>query len=177
MIKKIEFGYTNDYERTGSWEGMGIKEGLLLTDAEYYGAINYGKDSFIVAKVVEDEYRRYPQLVGDFIVRPAIADIYPDGSGFLYLDQEQSRIGEEIERYLNNIRDRISDYDDILRYCDFVQRGNRLFNLIDDSGKVTAISIRHDIFEIKNTALKNCHQTFSDLQRQAELTNINGFSK
>ena len=176
-MKKIKFGYTNDYERTGSWEGMGIKEGLLLTDAQYYGVINYGKDSFIVSKVVEDEYGRYPQLVDNFIVRPAIAEIYSDGSGFLYLDQEQSRIGEEIERYLNNIKDKITNYDDIIRYCDFVQRGNKLFNLVTDSDIVTSISIRHDVFESKNTALKNCHQSFSDLQRQTELTSSNRFSK
>ena len=31
----------------------------------------------------------------------AIADMYPDGSGILFLDQEQSSIGEQIEKYLN----------------------------------------------------------------------------
>lgn len=122
-MKWIEFGFSNDRETTGQWQGIGIKERLLLTDAEYYGAINYGRDSFIVAKAVKDEYGRYPELVDNFIVRPAIADIYPDGSGILYLDQEQSRIGEEIERYLNSVKNRISGYNDILRYCDFVQRG------------------------------------------------------
>lgn len=176
-MKKIEFGFANDREATGQWQGIGIKEGLLLTDDEYYGAINYGRDSFIVAKVVKDEYGRYPELVDNFIVRPAIADIYPDGSGILYLDQEQSRIGEEIERYLNSVKNRISDYNDILRYCDFVQRGNKLFNLIDDGDTIVATSIKHDIFEIKNTALKNCHHTFSNLQRQYELSNSNGFSR
>lgn len=41
-----------------------------------------------MAKILEDEYGRYPGLVGNFIVRSALADMYPDGSGIMYLDQE-----------------------------------------------------------------------------------------
>ena len=109
-MKKIEFGYANDYKPSGSWQGLGIKEGLLLADAEYYGVVNYGRDSFIVAKVIEDKYGRYPQLLGNFIVRPAIADMYPDGSGILFLDQEQSGIGEQIEKYLYRLNLEIFKY-------------------------------------------------------------------
>lgn len=140
-MKKIEFGYANDYKPGGSWQGLGIKEGLLLADAEYYGVVNYGRDSFIVAKVIEDKYGRYPQLLGNFIVRPAIADMYSDGSGILFLDQEQSSIGEQIEKYLNIAKSHINSYEDILKSCDFVQRGNRFFDLITDSDRIVATSL------------------------------------
>ena len=174
-MKKIEFGYANDYKPSGSWQGLGIKEGLLLADAEYYGVVNCGRDSFIVAKVIEDKYGRYPQLLGNFIVRPAIADMYPDGSGYLFLDQEQSAIGQQIEKYLNAVKSHINSYEDILKSCDFVQRGNRFFDLITDSDKVVATSIRHEVFEEKNNALKNCRTTFSNsLISQNNLTNDSG---
>lgn len=177
-MKKIEFGYANDYKPGGSWQGLGIKEGLLLADAEYYGVVNYGRDSFIVAKVIEDKYGRYPQLLGNFIVRPAIADMYPDGSGILFLDQEQSSIGEQIEKYLNIAKSHINSYEDILKSCDFVQRGNRFFDLITDSDRIVATSIRHDVFEEKNNALKNCHATFSNsLISQNNLVNDSGITR
>lgn len=150
---------------------------MLLTDAQYYGVVNYGRDSFLVAKVIDDEYGRYPGLVGNFIVRPALADMYPDGSGIMYLDQEQSEFGQRIEMYLNRIKERISSFDDILKYCDFVQRGNRFFDLVTDADCIIATSIRHETFETKNEALKNCRQSFSDLLRQYELANGNKFSK
>lgn len=176
-MKKIEFGYANDQEPKGSWQGIGINEELPLMDAQYYGVVNYGKDSFLVAKVLEDEYGRYPELVSNFLVRPALADMFADGSGIMYLDQEQSKIGHEIETYLNRVKEHIDSFDDVLKYCDFVQRGNRFFDLVTDGDRVISTSIKHDVFESKNNALKNCHQTFSDLQRQNELSIGNNFSR
>ena len=71
-MKKIEFGYANEMNPTGSWQGIGIKEGLLLTEADYYGAIKYEDNSYIVAKVKEDQYGRYPHLVEKFIVNVVV---------------------------------------------------------------------------------------------------------
>ena len=34
--KMIRFGFSNDKNPSGSWEGIGIKQDMLLTDAEYY---------------------------------------------------------------------------------------------------------------------------------------------
>lgn len=177
-MKRIEFGFANEQDPRGSWQGIGITEGMPLMAAEYYGAINYGKDSFIVAKVLEDKYGRNPQLVDNFIVRPAIADMYADGSGVLFLDQEQSNIGEHIEQYLNTVKGRINSYEDILKYCDFVQRGNKFFDLITDTDDIIATSIRHEVFEERNNALKNCRATFSrTIILQNTLTNTSGIKK
>lgn len=75
--------------------------------------------------------------------------MYPDGIGNLFLDQEQSSIGEQIEKYLNIAKPHINSYEDILKSCDFVQRANRFFDLITDSDRVIATSIRHEVFEEK----------------------------
>ena len=40
MMKKIEFGFANEQNPRGSWEGIGIKPGLLLNEADYYGVVN-----------------------------------------------------------------------------------------------------------------------------------------
>lgn len=168
-MKKIEFGFSNDYDPKGSWEGIGIKPGLLLTDAEYYGAIKYEDNSYIVAKVVEDEYGRFPHLLGNFIVRPAIADMYVDGSGTIFLDQEETMVTKQLESRLNSsqVKDRINDIDDVLNNCYGVHMADKSFRMITmDSDTVITTSITHEAFEMKNTYLKGCRASFSKLQEQ-----------
>ena len=111
MSKRIEFGYANEMNPSGSWEGIGINKGLLLTDAEYYGSMQYGDKSLIVAKVIEDEYGRFPELVDNFIVREALVDLYKDGSGILFLNQEETVICKKLEELLNRkqIKEKITD--------------------------------------------------------------------
>ena len=167
-MKKIEFGYSNDLEPTGSHEGMGLKPGLFLTDAEYYGAIKYEDNSYIVAKVTKDEYGRFPHLLGNFIVRPAIADMYVDGSGTIFLDQEESMISQQLEARLNNpqIKDRISNIIDVKNYCNGVYMADRSFKYLTLDDSFSACSIRHEAFERKNEALKSCSGSFSQLQEE-----------
>lgn len=169
-MKKIEFGYSNDLEPSGSWEGIGIKQGVLLIDAAYYGAIEFNGDSFVVAKVEKDEYGRYPELVDNFIVRNAIADMYADGSGSLLLDQEKSMEATKIENLLNEpaIKSQINGINDILAVSNGIHRANKFFTILETEEKVVSTSITHNAFEAKNSALKRCHRTFSDMQRTLE---------
>lgn len=165
-MKQIQFGYSNDIDPKGSHEGIGIKPGLLLTEADYYGAVEYEGNSYIIAKVIEDKYNRYPQLVGNFIVRDAIADMYVDGSGCLFLNQQQSHVAQQLESYLNkeNIKSRITNVTDVLNFCNGFRRANKMFTLLEMDSYFSATSILKEAFEEKNTALKNCHQSFSQLQ-------------
>lgn len=176
-MKKIEFGYANEIDPKGSWEGIGIKHGMLLTDADYYGAIELHGNSYIVAKVVEDKYDRFPELVNNFIVRGAVADMYADGSGTLFLDQEQSFEAQQIENYLNQdlVKNKINDFSDIVGYVKGLQPANKFFTLLSMNDKVIATSITHEAFEIKNEAIKNCRQTFSEMQKS--LTETRSMSK
>mgnify|MGYP003290862550 CR=1 FL=1 len=171
-MKRIEFGFANEMNPRGSWEGIGIKPGVMLTEADYYGAVKYDSDSYVVAKVTSDEYGNCPNLLGNFIVRPAIADLYPDGSGIIFLDQEESSISQQIEASLNRsyVKNEISDIKDVYRYCNGVTQCDKSFLLLtmDDNFMVT--SILHEVFERKNNALKSCHDTFSQLQEQ--VTNV-----
>lgn len=167
-MKKIEFGHSNDYDPKGSWEGIGIKPGLLLTDADYYGAIKYEDNSYIVAKVTEDEYERYPELLGKFIVRPAIADMYSDGSGIIFLDQEETIVSKELEDRINEpiTRDRITSINDVRNFCSGTYMADMSFKFLTLGDKFITTSITHEAFERKNSALKSCRSSFSELQEQ-----------
>lgn len=174
-MKKIEFYFNNQPDALGPVDGLGINPGLLLPDAEYYGAIKYEDNSYIVAKVTKDEYGRFPHLLGKFIVRPAIADMYADGSRTIYLDQEESLITKQLEARLNEpqVRDRISNINDIFNNCNGVYMADRSFKFLTLDDSVIATSITHEAFERKNEALKSCRYSFSNLQEQLLSMNNN----
>ena len=169
-MKKIEFGYSNDLNPTGSHEGMGIKPGLLLCDADYYGAIEFDGNYYIVAKVIEDEYQRFPQLLNNFIVRKALCDLYPDGSCTLMLDQNEDNITHQLENYLNDeeIKQHIETPDDLFKvFNSNIHRAPVSFMLAElNRDTILSTSITSEAFEIKNEAIKNCHDSFSSLQIQ-----------
>ena len=172
-MKKIEFGFANEENPRGSWQGIGIRDGLLLTDASYYGAISYRDNNFIVAKVDSDEYGRFPSLVGKFIVRDALVDVYADGSNTLFLNQTVSRDAEDIQSILNDdrIRDRITDIDDIINFCNGIHQASRFFKLVELDDKIIATSITDEAFTAKNDAIKNCRYTISDMYRMVQTNN------
>lgn len=167
-MKKIDFGFSNDFDPKGSWEGIGIKPGLLLTTADYYGAIKYENNSYIVAKVGKDESDSFPQLVDRFIVRPAIADLYVDGSGIIFLDQEESIISRQLESRLNEpqISERVFDINSVVNNCNGVHIADMSFMFLTLGDRIVATSITHEVFERKNSALKSCRGTFSQTQEK-----------
>jgi len=149
-MKKIEFGFANEKNPTGSWQGTGINEELAVTDAEYYGAVKFDGNSYIIAKVTEDKFGHWPNLVGRFIVRPAVADVYSDGSGIIFLDQEQSLRGNQIENFLNNeqVKDKIGNLDDIVNFIkNGISKNNESFDNCTISDTYVTTSIRHEEFE------------------------------
>lgn len=172
-MKKIEFGYSNDYNPKGSWEGIGIKPGLLLTDAEYYGAIKYDGNSYIVAKVIEDEYGKFPHMLGNFIVRPAIADLYADGSGVIFLDQEESILSQQLETSLNEPQNKniITGINDIINNYNGIHFADKSFQFLTMEDSFITTSITHEAFERKNDLLKNCRSSISELQEQLNMDN------
>lgn len=174
-MKKIEFGYSNADEPTGAWEALTIKEGTYLYEAEYYGTVRFDDAYYMVSKVNEDKYNRYPNLVGKFIVREALMDVYPDASIVMFLDSNETSVSNQLETYLNmnGIRENISTYDDIFKYLNGVGKNIGFFSLLDLKDKVTATSIRHNVFESKKQVIQNCRDSFYGMQlRLNELENI-----
>ena len=163
-MKRIQFGFANESNPSGSWGGIGISEGLFLTEADYYGSISVEGNSYIIAKVTEDEYGRYPQLLDKFIVRQALYDMFADGSGVLYLNQGENEVTQKLAEQLNRpeVSEKIQSPEDFVKLG--MPKGPRSFTLVELNDNIIATSIRPDVFERKNSAIKNCHQPISVLQ-------------
>ena len=164
-MKKIQFGYSNDMNPKGSCEGIGLKENLPLFEADYYGTIKYENVSYLIAKVTNNTN---PEFNNKFIVRPAIADLYPDGSGTIFLDQEQAYIAKNIEEVLNKpeIKEKIKNQKDILNLLSGAFPPDRSFTFLTMDDSFVTTSIIHEAFERKHEALLTCHNSFSELQEQ-----------
>ena len=168
--KMIRFGFSNDKNPSGSWEGIGIKQDMLLTDAEYYGIVRCGDENFMVAKVVEDEFNRFPELVNGFIVRRALAEFYPDGSSTLYLDQSTSHFTNKLEELLNSnkIKDNIQKSSDIVELIDGISSPNKIYSLLDLDEELSSTSILHEEFDAKADRLRRAHDSIAGMQETIE---------
>lgn len=173
-MKQIEFGYDMSMNPTGSHEGIGIAPGLMLTSADYYGVVSYDGNEHVVVKVTEDKYDKYPQLLDKFVVIDSAYDLYADGSGVLFLDQDQSVTSRQIEERINSdeLKGKITNIGDVINYC-----GGGLapapikYKLLEvyEEMPVVSTAIRHSVFEAKRDVIKNCHKSISDMQ--TELSN------
>lgn len=165
-MKKIEFNYSNDLNPThGNW---GIKQGLLLTEADYYGTLEYDGNDYIVAKVVDDPYNSYPQILNKFIVRQALCDLYPNGAAQLLLNQEETDVTRIIENHLNDprIKDKITSISNAIDCTTGAYKCPNVFVLVELDKTVSALSILPEEFERKNSAIKSCIVPISDLIQQ-----------
>ena len=171
-MQKLEFGYSNDIDPKGSHEGMGLKQGLFLTEADYYGALEINGEQFVVTKVTEDKYNRYPDKLGNFMVLPAIADMCKDGSGVLFVCQEGSDITKHIEKMLNEseYKDRFTSVRDIKSIYNGLNYASRSFDILTDErycgNSIITTAITPEAFGKKNAAYKSCNGTFTDLSSQ-----------
>lgn len=170
-MKKIEFGYSNSSNPTGSYEGMGIKPNSFLTEAEYYGSAEFEDNYYIIAKVVEDEYNKFPQLLNNFIVRQALCDLYADGSGILMLNQEETQITIMLENHLNNsqYKEKITTIEDVINLSNGLHKSSNAFMLLEltNGAIIPSTSIIPEAFERKNEALKAyTNHSFSDLSEE-----------
>ena len=171
-MKKIEFGFDNNLNPTGSWQGIGINPKVMLLDAEYIGSVSIEGNNYIIVKTVEQS-RNYQENM--FLVRNALVDLYPSGSGILYLSQNENEITNGLENLLNNpnIKDKISTVEDVLRVCSAANYSLPSFRIIESSPNIIATSILPEVFEEKNNAINNCHKTFTQMQNG----NTNSFTR
>ena len=164
-MKKIEFGFDNNLNPTGSWQGIGINPKVMLLDAEYIGSISIEGNNYIITKTVK-QTRNYQENM--FLVRNALVDLFPSGSGILYLSQNENEITNGLENLLNNpnVKDKIITVEDVLRVCSAANYSMPSFRIIESSPKIIATSILPEVFEEKNNAINNCHKTFTQIQSE-----------
>lgn len=164
-MKKIEFGFDNNLNPTGSWQGIGIKPKVMLLEAEYIGSVSIEGNNYIIVKTI-NQTRNYQENM--FLVRNALVDLFPSGSGILYLSQNENEITTSLENLLNNpnVKDKIITVEDVLRVCSAANYSMPSFRIIESSPKIIATSILPEVFEEKNNAINNCHKTFTQIQSE-----------
>ena len=145
---KIRFGFADSMNNFQGQEGIGIKNGVLLTYADYYGIINYSGSDYLVAKATEDESNNCPELVGNFIVRPATLHQYNDGSEELVLNQEEDNQSKMLEEILNNpvTKEIITSKDDIIGIPS-IEEGSFSADYLALGNEISATSISDEAFK------------------------------
>ena len=146
---KIRFGFADSMNNFQGQEGIGIKDGVLLTYADYYGIINYSGSDYLVAKAIEDESNNCPELVGNFIVRPATLHQYNDGSEELVLNQEEDNQSKELEERLNYpvTKEIIISKDDIIGIDPSIEEGSFSADYLALGNEISATSISDEAFK------------------------------
>ena len=97
--REIEFGHANEKNPTGSWEGITFGDENRTMRADYIGTVESNGNTYMITKVT-DAYNR--DVVGTFFVVDATAKVYDDGSGIIFLDQQQSDVAQKIQEGLTS---------------------------------------------------------------------------
>lgn len=168
-MKKVHFGYENSNRPVGSFEGLGVSdEAKGPIQGNFIGILNYMDKDFLITKV-SLAYKTVENQVGKIDVRDAIADIYPDGSGVLYIDRQKSDECLQLENLFNDEKTK-----------ELLQKGVSINNIftggilsfafecVTKSDVILATSIKHEIFEKKKQLISCCNHSFSDLQQEIE---------
>lgn len=169
-MKKVNFGYSNDAKPSGSWEGVGLSPYSSLVVADYCGAFKSGNDHYVVVKVAEDEVYAQPEFLGKYFVLPAVADLYCDGSGSIFVSQDSTAVSRHMEEILNESenKDRFTNIRNIIdemRWYMDAYRCDRAFEIITDYeyDYIKMLGITKKAFDRKNTAYKNCRSSITEL--------------
>lgn len=170
-MKSVHFGSENSSNPTGMHENIGVGEGNnIIVKGDFIGVINIGDNNYLVARTTmafnDDQ-------VGKITVRRAIADIYPDGSGILYLDQLHSNDCKKLEELLNSNRAQtlLNEGKCVTDICD-AHMPDRCFDMLTSEqylgqyADIVATAIRHEVFEKKKADINGRKDTFSNLQRK-----------
>ena len=144
---KIRFGFADSMNNFQGQEGIGIKDGVLLTYADYYGIINHSGSDYLVAKAIEDESNNCPELVGNFIIRPATLHQYNDGSEELVLNQEENDQCKLLEEIFNNSKENITSKTDIIELYSTIEDGSFSVDSLALGNEISATSSSDEAFK------------------------------
>ena len=168
--KIMKFGTEDSLKPVGSHEKIGLPTGTI--EAEYIGTISINGDNFIVGKVTECFDRREDKE-GKIIVRECISNVYSDGSGCIFLNQQVSEKCVELERFLNtpNITNQLENGVSINSLINNSFPETAILNIINNSNSLLITAIKHEVFEHKKNLLKYNQSSFCDLLEEIENLN------
>ena len=165
-MKKIDFGSDDSLRPTGSWKSLGLGNGVV--SGELVGLFNFGGEDYIVTKVgntfPDSKYEE-----NDMMVSRAIADLYKDGSGNIFVDQGDSFVCRDFEELLNSEKAHtlLDKGVPIVDICNGYPVSDA-FRVLLDRYSISAVAISHEVFENKKRQLSQCHSSFSDMMAEME---------
>jgi hypothetical protein len=154
-MKQVHFGFSNDLNPTGSFEGIGLgmtegSKNVGPVNGEFLEFMNINNEDYLVSKAAL-VFGNDARFKDKYIVRRAIADLYSDGSGLVFLDQYFSPECQRLEEMLN-----------VQRYKELLERG-RLPHEICGGYKSSAAFdclVKKDLEDVAFLATAIPHETF-----------------
>lgn len=168
-MKKVEFGYANESNPRGSFEGIGLAEGAKgAVAAEFVDVMRMNGSNYLITRITE-VFKSSEQDVGKIDVRRALVDLFSDGSSLMFLDQLHSSDCIKLEELLNsdkakNLMDRGVSVKEICGGAN----APASFVVATHADLVLATAIRHEIFEEKMALLSRCRGSFTDMRMELE---------
>jgi len=165
-MKEVGFGFSNDIRPSGSFEGIGLGTTSGPVKGEHLGFIELDGTNYIIARTTMS-FR--DEGIGKIVVREALADLYPDGSAILFLNQYVSDRCLRLEEHFNSpktiellakgipVKELSPGFRSSLAY-ECASRGEHF----------SATAIKKEVFEQKKELLRKCTMSFSEMRRQLE---------
>ena len=169
-MTKIDFGFENSMNPKGMFEGIGISgETKGAIRGEFLGVFQMDDMNYLAARTTmafKDEG------IGQIVVRRALADLYHDGSGNLFIDQLCGEDCKRLETLLNSNRaqEKLNKGARLIDICDGYLPSNS-FDCLTNVGEyasIVAVAIKHEVFESKRTLLERSRLPMSEMQRKIE---------
>ena len=139
-MKKIDYGYNLSNNPVGSFEGIGINplsEGPIT--AEFLGIIDYDGEDYLIGRTTL-AFKDDPNYLGKITARRATAEIYPDGTGTVFIDMDENDKTRKIEEVLNEKDIKEGTLNKIV---------NHRYDSVIDGNEITATAIKTEVFDKK----------------------------
>ena len=165
-MKKVGFGSDSSLNPTGSWESMGLANGVI--EGELIGFFNYDESNYAVSRVT-GAFSNSKYDEGEVMVNRVVADLYRDGSGVLYFDQEQDHACRKFEELLNSekVRSLLERGVPVSEICSG-HRVDKCFDLLASGNEISVLGINHEVFDRKKYAIEHCNRSFSVMYEEME---------
>lgn len=166
-MSKIDFGYSNDNNPTGIWEGMGASPDHDIINAEFMDVIRFNERVYLVSKV-GTVFPGLENKVGTIDVREIIADLYPDGSSIIYSNQEKNNDCIKLENALANAKNLFDRGFSVKQICKahIPDKCYKYLFETDSEFPILVTGIKPNVFEEKRELISKCRSSFSNMQQQ-----------
>ena len=140
-MKTVDYGFNLSEKPVGSFEGIGINEKTEgPVTAEFLGIIrhNDGEDYLIGRTIMA--FKDDPNYIGKITARRATAEIYPDGTGTIFLDINENDTTRKLEKEYNSKNTTSESLSSVI---------NHRYDSVTAGEEIYATSIRTEEFEKK----------------------------